>query len=41
MWCIVFKILPDFKKLKKFKKKNLKKMVMVEMFGQFIYDVSV
>lgn len=38
MWCIVFKILPDFKKLKK---KNLKKMVMVEMFGQFIYDVSV
>lgn len=30
MWCIVFKILPD-----------LKKKVMVEMFGQFIYDVSV
>lgn len=34
MWCIVFKILPDLKKKKK-------KMVMVEMFGQFIYDVSV
>lgn len=34
MWCIVFKILPDLKKKKK------KKMVMVEMFGQFIYDVS-
>lgn len=32
MWCIVFKILPDLKKKKK--------MVMVEMFGQFIYDVS-
>lgn len=32
MWCIVFKILPDLKK---------KKKVMVEMFGQFIYDVSV
>lgn len=31
MWCIVFKILPDLKK----------KKVMVEMFGQFIYDVSV
>lgn len=36
MWCIVFKILPDLKK-----NKNKKKMVMVEMFGQFIYDVSV